>query len=75
MTDSVTMKRFFAAFAVYLGLIPFCAAQEGRLSSEEAAKWADAMDQALIDNFWGASFPERPIWERATTGRKRTLLT
>ena len=60
MTDSVTMKRFFAAFAVYLGLIPFCAGQEGRLSSEEAAKWADAMDQALIDNFWGASFPERP---------------
>ena len=53
------MKRLFAAFAVYLCFLPICVAQEGRLSYQEASKWADDMAQALIENFWGASFEER----------------
>lgn len=54
------MKRLFAAFVVYLCLLPVCVAQDDRLTSQEAQKWADDMAQALIDNFWGASFKEHP---------------
>ncbi len=54
------MKRLLAAFAVYLCFVSFCVAQDDVLSSEETAKWADDMAQALIDNFWGASFEGRP---------------
>ena len=54
------MKKLIAAFAFCLCLLPVCAAQDDRLSSQEAAQWADGMAQALVDNFWGASFEERP---------------
>ena len=58
------MKRLFAIFAIWLclfsGLRTLSVAQDNQLSSQEAQKWADDMAQALIDNFWGASFKERP---------------
>ena len=54
------MKKLIAAFAFCLCLLPVCAAQDARLSSQAAAQWADGMAQALVDNFWGASFEERP---------------
>lgn len=54
------MKRFFAAFVAWLCLFSVCAAKDDRLSFQEATKWADDMAQALISNFWGASFKEHP---------------
>lgn len=33
---------------------------EEPITSAEAREYADGMAQALIDNFWGASFPEQP---------------
>ena len=54
------MKRLFAALAVYLSLLPIGVAQDDRLTSQEAQIWADGMAQALVKNFWGASFKEHP---------------
>lgn len=67
------MLRLFSTFAICLCLLPVCVAQDKPLSFQETAKWADEplslqeaqnwaddMDQALIDNFWGASFKEHP---------------
>lgn len=31
-----------------------------RLTKKEAALWADRLDEALIENFWGANFKETP---------------
>ncbi len=53
------MKKIFVAFAFCLCMLQVCAAQEERLSSQETAQCADDMAQALIDNFWGASFEGR----------------
>ena len=39
---------------------PVTAAQDDCLSLKEATQFADGMDQALIKNFWGASFAEHP---------------
>lgn len=56
------MKRLFIAFAACLCSLSLqvCAAQEDRLSFDEARQWADDMTRALIDHFWGASFEESP---------------
>lgn len=56
------MLRSLTTFAVCLCLLPVCVAQDELepLSPQEAENWADDMDQALIDNFWGASFKEHP---------------
>ncbi|MBR6388103.1 MAG: hypothetical protein IKS14_07595, partial [Thermoguttaceae bacterium] len=54
------MKRLFATVAAYLCLFSVGAAQDDRLSFQEAQDWSDKMARALIDNFWGASFEERP---------------
>lgn len=35
-------------------------AQNVRLSEKEAIQWADRLDEALIKNFWGASFKDTP---------------
>ena len=53
-------RRIFFAFAAQLCLLPLCAAQDEQLTAQEASNWADRMAQALIDNFWGASFKEHP---------------
>ena len=34
--------------------------QTERLTAQEAEAWADRLDKALIDNFWGASFKGTP---------------
>lgn len=54
------MLRLLSTFAVCLCLLPVCFAQDEPLSLQEAQRWADDMNQALIDNFWGASFKEQP---------------
>ena len=49
---------FFIAIMTSLAA---CAVEsEGQLSASDAEKWADRLDQALITNFWGASFKETP---------------
>ena len=59
MINAVKTKRILTALVVYLCFLPICVAQEDRLSYQEASKWADDMAQALIENFWGASFEGR----------------
>ncbi|MBP5621502.1 MAG: hypothetical protein J6X44_05755 [Thermoguttaceae bacterium] len=53
------MKRLLITLAISLWLLPVCVAQDDRLSFQEASNLADGMAQALIDNFWGASFEGR----------------
>ena len=54
------MKRLFVVLSVWLCLFTVCAAQDGRLSLQEISKRADDTAEALIQNFWGASFSEHP---------------
>ena len=54
------MLRLLATFAVCLCFLPVCVAQDEPLSLQEAQNWADEMNRAFIDNFWGASFKEQP---------------
>lgn len=53
------MKRLLVAVLACICTLS-AASQDDVLSSREVKKWADGMAQALVDNFWGASFKERP---------------
>jgi len=53
-------RRVFTTILVCLSLLPLRAAEVGRLTEREATEWADGLVQALIKNFWGASFKETP---------------
>lgn len=54
------MKKLLTAFVASLCLLPTQAAPDAPLTLCEAEQWADGMAQALITNFWGASFKETP---------------
>lgn len=53
------MKRLYVALLAFISLSPIHASQE-TLSFPEVTRWADGMAEALITNFWGASFKENP---------------
>ena len=54
------MKRLFISLLVSISLLSVYASEEGSITFSEAAGWADGMTEALITNFWGASFKENP---------------
>ena len=55
------MKRIKLLFLAVCTSVSVCAAEGAeRLTASQAAKWADRLDEALVCNFWGASFKATP---------------
>ena len=50
------MRGLRLLFLALLTSATACRAQDAQLTESQAAKWADRLDQALVNNFWGASF-------------------
>ena len=52
--------KIIKATLLLLCLALTVSAQDRRLTEKEANDWADRLDEALIKDFWGASFKEAP---------------